>query len=88
MTKLNDAVQRLITRQVEDGSQIGTQVCAYRNGEVIVDTWAGTLGPEDGRPVQADTLFSCFSTTKGVAATALHVLADRGLIDYDAPVAK
>jgi CubicO group peptidase (beta-lactamase class C family) len=38
--------------------------------------------------VQADTLFNCFSTTKGVAATALHILADRGQIDYEAPVAK
>jgi CubicO group peptidase (beta-lactamase class C family) len=38
--------------------------------------------------VQADTLFPSFSTTKGVAATALHILADRGIIDYQAPVAK
>jgi CubicO group peptidase (beta-lactamase class C family) len=38
--------------------------------------------------VQADTLFPSFSTTKGVAATALHILADRGIIDYDAPVVK
>ena len=29
----------------------------------------------------------CFSTTKGVTSTALHVLADRGQIDYDTPVA-
>jgi CubicO group peptidase (beta-lactamase class C family) len=29
----------------------------------------------------------CFSTTKGVASTALHVLVDRGQIQYDAPVA-
>lgn len=36
----------------------------------------------------SDSLFLSFSTTKGVAATALHILADRGLIDYDAPVSK
>ncbi len=29
-----------------------------------------------------------FSTTKGVASTLLHVLADRGLVDYDTPVAE
>jgi len=28
-----------------------------------------------------------FSTTKGVVATALHCLVDRGLVDYDVPVA-
>lgn len=88
MAELNDLVLQLLNQQIAAGSQLGTQVCAYRNGQKIVDAWAGTMGPEDGRPVQADTLFSCFSTTKGVAATALHILADRGQIDYDAPVAK
>src|SRR5262249_39830002 len=63
-------------------------VCAYKDGARIVDVWAGEMGPEDPRPVGPDTLFSSFSTTKGVAATALHILADRGLIDYDAPVAR
>jgi CubicO group peptidase (beta-lactamase class C family) len=29
-----------------------------------------------------------FSTSKGIVATLLHVLADRGLLDYDDPVAK
>ena len=29
----------------------------------------------------------CFSGTKGVAATAVHILASDGAIDYDAPVA-
>lgn len=85
---LNAKVHALLLEQIERGTQLGTQVCAYRNGDVIVDTWAGEMGPADPRPVQADTLFNCFSTTKGVAAAALHILADRGLIDYDAPVTK
>ena len=29
-----------------------------------------------------------FSATKGMASTVIHRLADRGLIDYDAPVAE
>jgi CubicO group peptidase (beta-lactamase class C family) len=88
MDGLNDKVHALLLDQIARGTQLGSQVCAYRYGKPIVDTWAGAMGPEDARPVQADTLFSSFSTTKGVAATALHILADRGLIDYDAPVAK
>ena len=70
-----------------EGKQIGIQVCAYKDGERVVDTWAGTMGPNDPRPVSPDTLFFSWSTTKGVAATLVHILADRGLIDYDAPVA-
>jgi CubicO group peptidase (beta-lactamase class C family) len=87
-TPVSQAVFHLLEKQIDNGQQLGVQVCAYQNGETVVDTWAGSMGPDDPRPVKADTLFSSFSTTKGVAATALHILADRGLIDYDAPVAK
>jgi CubicO group peptidase (beta-lactamase class C family) len=87
-TSLNGKVQTLLQEQIAAGRQLGVQVAAYRYGEPIVNAWAGQLGPEDPRPVQPDTLFSSFSTTKGVGAAALHILADRGLIDYDAPVAK
>ena len=87
-TALNGKVLGLLQRQIEQGQQLGVQVAAYQNGEQIVSVASGQMGPEDPRPVLADTLFSSFSTTKGVAATALHILADRGLIDYDAPVAR
>jgi CubicO group peptidase (beta-lactamase class C family) len=87
-TAVGTKVHDLLEQQIAAGQQLGVQVAAYRNGKQIVDTWAGTMGPDDARAVQADTLFNSFSTTKGVAATALHILADRGQIDYDAPVAK
>ena len=87
MTKVNDRVSDLINKQVSDGRQIGVQVCAYMDGRRVVDTWAGNMGPADPRPVWADSLFCSWSTTKGVTATAIHMLADRGIIDYDARVA-
>lgn len=87
-TALNSKVHQLLLDQMERGTQLGSQVCAYYHGEKIVDTCGGQMGPQDPRPVAADTLFSSFSTTKGVAATALHILADRGIIEYEQPVAK
>jgi CubicO group peptidase (beta-lactamase class C family) len=87
-TALNTTVRVLVEQQIAEGRQLGVQVAAYKDGEQIVGVAAGRMGPEDNRPVQPDTLFSSFSTTKGVAATALHILADRGLIDYNAPVAQ
>src|SRR5439155_22533665 len=66
----------------------GVQVCAYKDGQVVVDTVAGQMGPDDTRPIQPDSLVLAFSVTKGVGALALHILADRGLIDVDAPVTK
>ena len=86
--ELNEKVHALLLDQIARGTQLGTQVCAYLGGEKIVDTWAGQMGPNDPRPVGPDTLFSSFSTTKGVAATALHILADRGIIEYEQPVAR
>ncbi len=53
-------------------------MCAYKNGEVVIDTAAGVLGKFDPRPVQPDSLFSCFSVTKGVTAGLLHWLVDQG----------
>jgi CubicO group peptidase (beta-lactamase class C family) len=85
---INDAVDALIQQQVADGRQIGVQVCAYKDGMVVVDACAGHMGPNDSRSVQADSLFLSFSMTKGVAATAVHILADKGLLEYDAPVAR
>jgi CubicO group peptidase (beta-lactamase class C family) len=86
--QLNAKVSQLIQKQQAEGTQLGTQVCAYLKGVKVVDTWAGPMGLDDPRPVGPDTLFSSFSTTKGPAALCLHLLADRGLIDYDTPVAK
>ncbi|MCW2991779.1 MAG: hypothetical protein JWM73_2373 [Solirubrobacterales bacterium] len=67
--------------------EVGVQVCACLHGEVIVDDWIGVADPATGTPVGGDTLFTAFSVTKAVTATALHVQAERGLVDYDARVA-
>jgi CubicO group peptidase (beta-lactamase class C family) len=65
----------------------GAAVCVYHRGECVADLWGGARD-EAGRPWTRDTMAPSFSTTKGVAATVVHVLADRGLLEYDAPVAR
>jgi CubicO group peptidase (beta-lactamase class C family) len=84
----NAAVRAAIEREIAAGHEIGAQVCAYQGERLVVDTWAGLADPSTGRRVDGDTLFNVFSVTKAVAATALHIQADRGLIDYDAPIAR
>ena len=64
----------------------GAAAAVYHRGDLVVDLWGGCRD-DSGEPWEQDTLAMCFSTTKGVASTALHVLADRGEVDYDAPVA-
>jgi CubicO group peptidase (beta-lactamase class C family) len=68
----------------------GAAVAVYHRGHPVVDLWGGSRdvdAPEGPLPWERDTVAMCFSTTKGVVSTALHVLADRGLVDYDDPVA-
>jgi CubicO group peptidase (beta-lactamase class C family) len=64
----------------------GAQLCVYRHGEKVVDLWAGR-DPANNRPYGEDTIAVLMSCTKGVVAAAVHMLADRGLVDLDAPLA-
>jgi CubicO group peptidase (beta-lactamase class C family) len=65
----------------------GAAVCVYHHGECVVDLWGGYRSP-NGDAWQRDTMSPSFSTTKGVTSTVMHVMVDRGLLDYDAPVAE
>nr|WP_245558026.1 serine hydrolase domain-containing protein [Nocardia thailandica] len=67
-------------------SQGGGALCVYLRGEPVVDVWAGEAAP--GVPWTEETVALGFSTGKGVASTVVHMLAERGLLDYDTPVAR
>ncbi len=75
-------IDDLIGRDIERG----LQVAAYLDGELVVDAWGGTAA--DARPINGDNLFVTFSTTKGITATVVHLLAERGQLDYDAPIVR
>ncbi|WP_181700631.1 serine hydrolase domain-containing protein [Nocardia sp. GTS18] len=63
----------------------GGAIAIYRQGEPLAHLWTGSAGDQ---PWSADTGSIVFSATKGVTATVIHRLADRGLLDYQAPVAE
>jgi CubicO group peptidase (beta-lactamase class C family) len=67
-------------------SRGGMAVAVYHHGELVVDAWTG-VRTAAGEPWERDTMATSFSTTKGVVATIVHRLVDRGLLDYDVPVA-
>ena len=81
------AVDASINRALELG-EVGLQVAAYIGDECIVDAWAGTTASNGETHVQRDTLFPVFSVSKAFVATAVHLQAERGLIDYDAPLSR
>ena len=79
-------IARALEVALERG-EVGVQVAAYLDGELIVEAAAG-VADEAGTPVGLDTLFPILSAGKAVPAVATHLQAERGLVEYDAPVAR
>lgn len=80
-------LRRLLVELGNDDKILGIQVCAYKDGEVIIDTAAGVLGRYDPRPVQPDSLFPVFSVTKGITAGMIHWLVDKGKLKLGESIA-
>lgn len=64
----------------------GGAFAVFLDGEPVLDIWSGWA--DTGRRWRADTMALSYSTSKGVAATVINCLADRGILDYDTPVAE
>lgn len=69
-----------------EGLERGASVAVTVEGETVVDLWGGDADGQ-GNPWQEDTIVNVWSTTKTMAAICLLMLADRGELDLDAPVA-
>ncbi|MEU0368814.1 serine hydrolase domain-containing protein [Streptomyces sp. NPDC006283] len=82
-----ESVREAFAANFDQHGDIGAAVCVYREGRPVVDLWGGTADPDTGRPWKRDTLQLVYSATKGATATAAHLLAQRGALDLDAPVA-
>lgn len=82
--EFNRVVRKFASMYV--GRTGGGALCVYVDGESVLDIWAGEARP--GIPWSRDTAPIVYSASKGVTATVIHRLADRGLLAYDAPVAR
>jgi len=65
----------------------GAAVAVYHRGELVADLACGTRD-RLGNPFEPSTLALSMSTGKGVMATLLHQMVDRGVVDLGAPVSK
>lgn len=83
-----ERVREAFLRNFAEAGELGASVHVIVGGKVVVDLWGGIADRESGRPWERDTLVNVWSSTKGVLATAAHMLVDRGLLDLDAPVAR
>ncbi|HYD10637.1 MAG TPA: serine hydrolase domain-containing protein [Acidimicrobiales bacterium] len=81
---VRDAVDGLI----ETGQDVGCSACVVVEGEVVADVWAGWTDEAKTTPWASDTITNVWSTTKTMTALTALLLADRGELDVDAPVAQ
>ena len=82
------AVREQFFANFTERGDVGAAVCVYLDGVRVVDCWGGHADAARTRPFGPDTIVSVASTTKGMVALCAHMLAERGKLDLDAPVAR
>jgi CubicO group peptidase (beta-lactamase class C family) len=81
------AVPAVLAGLLADGDA-GGSVAVFVGGEPVVDVWGGFADAECTVGWQRDTITNTWSVTKTMTALCALVLADRGELDLDAPVAR
>jgi CubicO group peptidase (beta-lactamase class C family) len=83
-----EPVRDVLAEQLGSGNDTGASVVVDVDGRTVLDLWGGWCDPGHGRPWTENTITNVWSTTKTVTNLAALMLADRGLLDPYAPVAK
>jgi Beta-lactamase class C and other penicillin binding proteins len=84
---VKDAFAANFTGAPEGLNELAARFSVCREGEIVVDLWAGWADAAKTSPFTDRTLAPVFSTGKAVMATLVATCVERGLLDYDRPVA-
>jgi CubicO group peptidase (beta-lactamase class C family) len=80
-------VREKFERNFALGAEVGAAVAVWVDGSLAVNLWGGWADAARTRPWQQNTLTTVLSGTKGLSATCVHQLVDRGELDLRTPVA-
>jgi CubicO group peptidase (beta-lactamase class C family) len=83
-----EGVRQAFVHNFATGADVGASVAVTLDGELVVDLWGGHLDEATAAPWREDTIVPVFSTTKTMLALCALLLADRGELDFDAPVSR
>jgi CubicO group peptidase (beta-lactamase class C family) len=83
-----ESVRAAFADNFASGLELGAAICVTVEGKAVVDLWGGFADAASARPWSRDTIVNVYSTTKTVTALVALLLADRGELDFDAPVAR
>jgi CubicO group peptidase (beta-lactamase class C family) len=81
------ALRDILSANIDSGADVGASVAVVHDGEMVVDLWGGWVDTEHSAPWGKDTITNVWSSTKTQMALCALMLADRGQLDLDAPVA-
>lgn len=81
------AVQEEFEKNLNERGDIGASFAATIDGEYVIDLWGGHRDAEKTLPWEEDTIANVYSTTKTMTFISALILADRGELDLQAPVA-
>ncbi len=73
---------------VDSGKVAGVIAAVVRHGKLAFVASAGTLDPENARPVNEDAVFRIFSMTKPITTVAIMQMYERGKLRLDDPVSR
>jgi CubicO group peptidase (beta-lactamase class C family) len=77
----------IFQRNFDDGLEDGASLAVSRDGQVVVDLWAGVRDRETAEPWEEDTLVLVFSSTKFAATLCAMRLIDQGRLELEQPIA-
>ncbi len=83
-----EGVGEAFARVLGDQPETGASLAVWHGGRGVVDLWGGWADRAGGRRWERDTLVLTYSVGKPVAAVAVLLLVDRGLVELDAPVGR
>jgi CubicO group peptidase (beta-lactamase class C family) len=77
-----------LAQHIDSGREVGASLYVNIDGQDVIDLWGGWRDKEHSARWTEDTIVNVFSGSKTVTSLAVLMLADRGLLDLDAPVAR
>ena len=82
-----EGVRDAFAANFAEHGEVGAGFSLVVDGRTVVDLWGGVADVATMAPYEQDTLQLVFSSTKGATALCAALLAQRGELDVDAPVA-
>jgi len=76
-------VEALFHNQIETRVHPGAALAVYRHGQQVLDLHGGLADQQAAKPVESDTMFVLYSSTKPLAAACLYILWERGELGWD-----